>query len=83
LDPEDGFVIQSIGGSRELIGPDVVMAHRLLKTGAAEVVGNGAYALVSAPAAARFDVPTDGGFPFVVQVEHYQPIDLFVFPLRP
>ena len=33
------FVLQSIGGGQELVGPDVVMAHRLLKTHAAEVVG--------------------------------------------
>jgi hypothetical protein len=77
------FVIQSMGGGRELIGPEVVMAHRLLKTRAAEVVGNGAYALVSAAAAARFDVPTEGSGVFVERIEHYPPIELFAFPLRP
>ena len=72
-----------MGGGRELIGPEVVMAHRLLKTGAADLVGSGAYALVSATAAARFDVPTAGSRQFAEQVEHYPPIELFVFPLRP
>jgi hypothetical protein len=77
------FVIQSMGGGRELIGPEVVMAHRLLKTGAADAVGNGAYALVSAAAATRFDVPTKGSHLLIEQIEHYPPIELFVFPLRP
>ncbi len=35
-----GFFIQSIGGGRELVGPEVVMAHRLLKNGAAEQLGS-------------------------------------------
>ena len=36
------YVIQQIAGSRELSGPEVVMAHRLLKNGATQVVGDGA-----------------------------------------
>ncbi|MGH2630596.1 MAG: DUF2652 domain-containing protein [Actinomycetota bacterium] len=57
---EGSFVIQSIAGGQELVGPEVVMAHRLLKTGAAELVGHGAYALITEDAVTRFDVPTDG-----------------------
>lgn len=76
------FVIQSIAGGRELIGPDVVMAHRLLKTGAADLVGHGAYALITDAAAARFDVPTDDALPLTETFEHYPPIRLHVFPLN-
>jgi hypothetical protein len=75
-------VIQAIAGRQELVGPDVVMAHRLLKSGAAELVGHGAYALVTDVAAARFDVATDGAFPLVETYEHYPPIHAHVFPLR-
>ena len=75
------FVMQSIGGGRELSGPEVVMAHRLLKTDAAALVGNRAYALISDAAAARFEIPTEGALSLVETIEHYPPIDLHVFPL--
>ena len=58
------------------------MAHRLLKNEAADVVGHGAYALLTAAAAARYAVPTDRAIPLVARYEHYPPIDTFVFPLR-
>ncbi len=76
------FVIQSIAGGRELVGPEVVMAHRLLKTGAAPLVGHGAYALITEAAAARFDVPTDAALSLEETYEHYSPIRIQVFPLH-
>lgn len=77
------YVIQEIAGRRELVGPEVVIAHRLLKTGAAEVVGHGAYALTTAAAAARVDIPTEAAIPIVETYEHYPtPISAHVFPLR-
>lgn len=77
------FVIQEIAAARELVGPEVVMAHRLLKTRAEELVGHGAYALVTTEAAARFQIPTKTALPIVEQYEHYPPIEAHVFPLRP
>jgi Protein of unknown function (DUF2652) len=76
------FVIQAIAGAQELVGPEVVMAHRLLKTGAAELVGHGAYALLTAAAGARFDIPTEEAFSLVAHYEHYEPIRTHVFSLR-
>jgi Protein of unknown function (DUF2652) len=76
------FVIQSIAGSRELTGPQVVMAHRLLKSGAADLVGHGAYALITDAAADRFDVGVDGSLALTETYEHYSPIEAHVFPLR-
>lgn len=76
------FVIQEIAGGQELVGPEVVMAHRLLKTRAAELAGHGAYALITAAAAARFDVPTEDAVPIVETYDHYPPIDAHVFALR-
>ena len=76
------FVIQDIAGRAELLGPEVVMAHRLLKNEAADVLGHGAYALVTAAAQARFDIPTDGSTPLVARYEHYAPISTHLFPLR-
>ena len=66
----------------ELVGPEVVVAHRLLKTGAAELVGHGAFALITAAAAARFGIPTEAAVPIVETYEHYPPISAHVFPLR-
>jgi hypothetical protein len=76
------FVIQEIAGRSELVGPEVVMAHRLLKTEAPGVVGHGAYALLTRAAVEHYDVPTDGSLPLVARFEHYEPIDTLVFPLR-
>ena len=59
-----------------------VPVHRLLKTGAAELVGHGAFALITAVAAARFDIPTEAAVPIVETYEHYPPISTHVFPLR-
>jgi hypothetical protein len=75
------FVIQSIAGGRELIGPEVVMAHRLLKSRAGTLVRHRAYAVITDAAAARFEVPTDTALPLVETFEHYAPIRLHVFPL--
>jgi hypothetical protein len=75
------FVIQPIAGNTELIGSDVVMAHRLLKTGAGALVGHGAYALVTDEAIRRYDVPTEGSIAFAETYEHYEPIHMRVFSL--
>jgi hypothetical protein len=76
------FVVQEIAGRQELVGPEVVMAHRLLKTGAADVIGHGAYALITLAAATSFDVPLEGAVPIVETYDHYAPIEAHVFPLR-
>jgi class 3 adenylate cyclase len=76
------FVIQQIAGRAELAGPEVVMAHRLLKNDAAERIGHGAYALLTEVVASRFTVPTEGAVSLVARYEHYPPIDTFVFSLR-
>lgn len=75
------FVIQEIAGAAELVGPEVVMAHRLLKSDAADAVGRGAYALLTRQAVERFTVPADGAVPMVATYEHYEPIETLVFPL--
>ena len=73
------FVLQVMAGTPELVGSEVVMAHRLLKTDAAVRAGTGAYALVTDAAAALLAIPTDSGLPYAVEVEHYPTVDTFVF----
>ena len=60
-----GFVIQDIAGQRELVGSEVVLAHRLLKSRASELVGHTAYALVTDAASEALDIPDDGGLELV------------------
>ena len=62
-------------------GPDVVMAHRLLKNGAADVMGHGAYLLLTAAAASWLEVPVTGATPMTESYEHYEPIDTFALAL--
>jgi hypothetical protein len=76
------YVVQSIAGNPELAGPDVVMAHRLLKNRAAEIVGHPAYALVTEAAASRLAVPVEGARELTETYEHYAPIAVRVYPLR-
>lgn len=76
------YVLQQIAGSRELTGPDVVMAHRLLMNGAADEVGHGAYALFTEAAVRQCSVPTEGAMPMTETYEHYSPISAFAFALR-
>jgi Protein of unknown function (DUF2652) len=76
------YVIQSIGGNRELVGPEVVMAHRLLKNHAAELVGSPAYALITEAAATSLDVPPEDGVELIEHYDHYEAINARVYAMR-
>lgn len=54
------YVLQRILGREELAGPEVIVAHRLLKNGAREVIGHRPYALLTSAAADALDVPVAG-----------------------
>jgi Protein of unknown function (DUF2652) len=75
------YVVQSVAGGRELVGPEVVMAHRLLKNHAAELIGHPAYALITEAAASRLGVPADGALELIESYEHYPPIAARVYSL--
>jgi len=53
------YVVHRIVGREELAGPEVIMAHRLLKNHARDVVGTRPYALLTDTAAAALGVATD------------------------
>ncbi len=76
------YVVQTVAGSRELIGSEVIVAHRLLKNRAAALVGHGAYALVTDAAMTRLEVPPDDGQPLTETYAPYPPISASVFALR-
>ena len=75
------YVIQAMGGSVELVGPEVVLAHRLLKNHAAGLVGNRAYALITNAAARALDVPAGDGIALTETYEHYPPVEVRVYTL--
>jgi hypothetical protein len=75
------FVIQEIAGQRELVGPEVVIAHRLLKASAPELAGRSGFALVTDAAAKRLEIPLDDCIQVLESHEHYAPIDAHVFAL--
>ena len=77
------FVVQSIAGGQELVGSEVVLVHRLLKTGAGELIGHGAHALITDAAASAYDIPTAEALPLIEHYEHYAPVDAHVLSLRP
>jgi Protein of unknown function (DUF2652) len=76
------FVIQSIAGNDELVGPEVVVAHRLLKSRAADAVDQAAYALVTEAASAWLDIPNDGGVAIVETFDPSPPVSCTAFTLR-
>lgn len=76
------YFVQSVGGGRELAGPEVVMAHRLLKNHAAELIGRSAYALITEAAASRLAVPLGAAVEITETYDHYPPIAARVYALR-
>jgi hypothetical protein len=75
------FVIQAIGGNRELAGPDVVVAHRLLKNTAAAVLGTRAYALVTGAAMDRLGIPDVGSTVLTESLDGGRMLEARAFPL--
>jgi hypothetical protein len=76
------YVLQRIAGSRELSGPEVVMAHRLLKNHVAERIGGAAYLLLTDAAVRQLEISTEGSISTLERYEHYPRISAVAFPLR-
>jgi uncharacterized protein DUF2652 len=76
------FFVQDIAGSRELSGPDVNMAHRLLKNGAAEAVGQRAYLLLTDAAVSHLGIPTQGAVQQTQTPDDLAPVETFVVALN-
>jgi len=76
------FVVQSVAGRQELLGPDVTVSHLLLKNHVRDLIGDQAYALVTESAAARLEIPLDGGLPITERYEHFPPVQASVFTLQ-
>jgi hypothetical protein len=75
------YVLQSIAGNQELLGPEVTVAHLLMKNHVADHIGRSAYALFTEPAAAHLEVPLDRAVRIDERYEHYATIRAYVLIL--
>ncbi len=75
------YVVQSIAGHDELLGPDVTMAHLLLKNSVSNVVGRRAYALLTRAAVEQLEIPLKESAPHSEHFDHYPPIETYIFTL--
>ena len=75
------YVVQSIAGHEELLGPDVTMAHLLLKNKVLNVIGPAPYALITRSATQYLGIPLEGSVPHAEHYDHYEPIETFIFTL--
>jgi len=72
----------SIAGHQELLGPEVTIAHLLLKNHVADLVGRSAYALVTESAVAYLNLPLEHAVPITEQYEHNAPVQARILILR-
>jgi hypothetical protein len=74
------FLEHTVGGHAQTAGPDVILAHRLLKNG---VPQRADYALLTAPALKYMDLDAArlGFLPHVERYEHFGDVECFVADL--
>jgi hypothetical protein len=72
-------------GHQRIIGPDVTVAHLLLKNHVRDVIGRSAYVLLTASAATHLEVPLDHAHVITEEYEHYPTIRgyVLIFPPDP
>jgi Protein of unknown function (DUF2652) len=75
------YAIRSIAGHEQLLGPDVTMAHLLLKNTVVNVLGRSAYALITEAAVQHLKIPLGGSLLHSEHYEHYRPIRSYIFDL--
>lgn len=75
------FVIATMAGNPELVGAEVIMAHRLLKSGAADADRPAAYLLLTAAAREMLDIDASGALTITESYEHYPMVQASVLSL--
>ena len=75
------YIVQAIGTHVEVLGPDITVAHRLLKNSAASQIGSPAYVLFTEAAEAALDLDLDDGLRFAEPIEGAEPINTVAIPL--
>jgi Protein of unknown function (DUF2652) len=75
------YVVQRIAGREELLGPDVNVAHRLLKNHVRDVIGARPYALLTDAVVRALDVPPAEMVTTTETYEHMPPVRAHILPL--
>lgn len=75
------FVIATMAGNPELVGAEVIMAHRLLKSGAAGADRPAAYLLVTDAAREMLDIDASAAPTITESYEHYPAVHASVLAL--
>jgi hypothetical protein len=75
------YIVQSVAGTQELLGPEVTIAHLLLKNHVTDLIGRAAYALVTEPAATYLDLPLEASVAITERYDHYAPVQARVLTL--
>jgi hypothetical protein len=75
------YVVRTIAGRDELLGPDVNIVHRLLKNHARQLVGSPAYALLTDAALQGLGIPPAEMIAATEQLDDLPPISVHVLPL--
>jgi len=77
------YIVQSIAGRQSLLGPDVTVAHLLLKNHVRDLIGRVAYALLTESAVTHLEVPVDHALAITEEYEHFPAIRGYVIPFPP
>jgi uncharacterized protein YndB with AHSA1/START domain len=77
-------ISQIVGGKEELIGPDVILVHRMLKNRVAEATGVRAYALFTRTAADALHLHEycDELIEYAEEYEHVGQVGMLVYPIE-
>jgi hypothetical protein len=75
------YILQSIAGHEELLGPDVTVTHLLMKNHVTDHIGRSPYVLLTEAAAAHLEVPLEHAVTIDESYDHYAPIRAHVLVL--
>jgi hypothetical protein len=75
------YVTQRIAGREELAGPDVILAHRLLKNHVRDVIGDQPYALFTDAAVRELELPADDMIESLESYDGLPAVSIHVLPL--
>ena len=75
------YILQPIAGHQELLGPDVTVAHLLMKNHVTDHIGRSAYALFTESAAEHLEVPLEHALRIDEHYDHYATIRANVLTL--
>lgn len=75
------YVVHWIANQEELAGPDVIVAHRLLKNHARDLVGSRPYVLLSHATLVALDIPAEGMLAGTETYDDLPPVGVHVLAL--